>query len=217
MSGEAKVRTKLYDGGVYGALLEPLLEGLHTFVAAQVEPGQVLLDVGCGTGALLRKLAPAARSVEGVDLSPAMIAHARKRAEAAGLENVSFRTGDATRTLSELPADHFDQATLVLALHEMPAKVRAPLLQEVARVSRSILCVDFRVPMPRNLPGLRNRTFELLAGLDHFRAFRDFYRRGGVEAIARAAELRYEHLRFVDGATLELARLSRPTPGSETA
>jgi ubiquinone/menaquinone biosynthesis C-methylase UbiE len=67
-------------------------------------PGRIL-DLGCGTGNLSIPLARRGYSVTGVDLSPAMIEVARKKAMEAGLE-VSFSVGDM-RNLS-LPCETFD-------------------------------------------------------------------------------------------------------------
>jgi ubiquinone/menaquinone biosynthesis C-methylase UbiE len=62
--------------------------------------GSRLLDVGCGTGRHLVPLAAAGMAVTGVDLSPAMLAQARARADAAGVE-VELVEADARA----LPAD----------------------------------------------------------------------------------------------------------------
>lgn len=48
--------------------------------------GKALLDVGCGDGALAAELARRGAMVTGVDLDPAMIAAARRRAEAEGVQ-----------------------------------------------------------------------------------------------------------------------------------
>jgi ubiquinone/menaquinone biosynthesis C-methylase UbiE len=64
---------------------------------AQLRPGEVVLDVCCGTGAsalpAARAVAPAGRVI-GLDISPAMIALARDRAAAEALPNVEFRHAD---------------------------------------------------------------------------------------------------------------------------
>jgi SAM-dependent methyltransferase len=67
------------------------------FAAAAIEPGDRVLDVGCGTGSTTRHAARAASagSVLGVDLSSAMLAVARTRAEIEGLANVTFAQADA--------------------------------------------------------------------------------------------------------------------------
>jgi SAM-dependent methyltransferase len=65
--------------------------------AARPQPGQRLLDVGCGCGgttlAAARLIAPG--QATGLDLSGPMLAQARADAEAAGLANVVLEQGDA--------------------------------------------------------------------------------------------------------------------------
>ena len=56
---------------------------------------ELLLDVGCGTGAVSRAASAATRLVIGVDLSAEMI---RRAAElASGVENVRFLVADSER------------------------------------------------------------------------------------------------------------------------
>lgn len=65
--------------------------------ALDLDPTASVLDVGCGAGALTieaARLAPHGH-VLGVDLSSQMLAVARTRAAAAGLDNVVFEQGDA--------------------------------------------------------------------------------------------------------------------------
>ncbi|MFC7165530.1 class I SAM-dependent methyltransferase [Halospeciosus flavus] len=56
-------------------------------------PDDVVLDVGCGTGAIALALAPDAGRVVGRDVSEGMMAQAREKAEERGLENVEFGRG----------------------------------------------------------------------------------------------------------------------------
>ena len=62
-----------------------------------VSSGDRVLDVGCGTGSSTRDLARLASpgSVLGVDLSARMLAHARERTRAEGLENAEYLQADA--------------------------------------------------------------------------------------------------------------------------
>ncbi len=55
-----------------------------------------ILDMGCGTGSLSLVLADLGHAVTGVDLSPAMIALARKKAAAAG-RSIAFGILDAAQ------------------------------------------------------------------------------------------------------------------------
>ncbi len=67
------------------------------FAGAGVRPDDRVLDIGCGCGQTTRVAAALATegSVLGVDLSAAMLAQARRRAAAEGLENVRFEQADA--------------------------------------------------------------------------------------------------------------------------
>jgi len=202
-------RSRFYDGRIYAGVMDRFLSGLHDFVAAQIDPGQRLLDAGCGTGSLLFRLSPTASQAVGVELSPAMVEFADKQAARQGMENISFVLGDITHILVDRPDGDFDIATAVMVLHEMPAEVRVPVLLELTRVADRVLCLDFRASMPWNLAGLRNRIFELAAGREHFSAFRDFQRREGLFGIAETAGLKYRMIRRIDGATLDFCEISR--------
>ncbi|HTT70223.1 MAG TPA: metalloregulator ArsR/SmtB family transcription factor [Anaeromyxobacteraceae bacterium] len=114
-----RVRGELYGAGLPGEALLCLLPR-----------GQVVADLGCGTGDLAARLSPHALRVVAVDRSPAMLRAARRRVQ--GLENVELHRAD----LESLPLDDqsCDAALLVLALCYLPEPERA--LQEAARVLR---------------------------------------------------------------------------------
>lgn len=105
----------------YHAFLD---EGEVALAAPHVRDRDVL-EVGCGTGRVLSRLAPLARRAVGVDLSEGMLAHARAR----GLD---VRQGDATA----LPFDDasFDAAVSFKVLAHVEDLPRA--LAEMARVVR---------------------------------------------------------------------------------
>src|SRR4051812_10728326 len=65
--------------------------------AAALSPGEDVMDLGCGNGALTLQAgaAVAPGRVVGIDLSSAMLANGRARAAAEGRSNVSFVHGDA--------------------------------------------------------------------------------------------------------------------------
>ena len=209
MPAEREPRSRFYDGRPYAATLDRLLGRLHQLVADTVEPTRRILDVGCGTGDLVWRLAPKADEVVGIELSPAMVDFAKERLAERSLRAVSFVLGDVTKALADLPEDHFDLATMALVLHEMHTEAQIPVLTEVTRVARQVLCVDFRAPMPWNLAGVRNRFFEITAGLEHYLAFRAFQRVGGAPGAAREAGLVYELIRPVDAKTMEMGWIRR--------
>ena len=65
-------------------------------------PGMAILDMGCGTGRHAVELAERGFRVTGVDISEGMLAEARKKAEAAGVE-VSWVHADASAPLDLHP------------------------------------------------------------------------------------------------------------------
>lgn len=56
-------------------------------------PEEVVLDLGCGTGAIALALAPEAERVVGRDISDGMLEQAREKAEKRNLTNVEFGEG----------------------------------------------------------------------------------------------------------------------------
>lgn len=198
-------RSKHYDGVVYGRLVEPLLGGVHAFVADHLPPGDRVLDACCGTGGLARRLAARGLEVRGVDLSPRNIDHAQTRS--AGLaENLRFEVGDVSQ-IEPPAAGPYDVATIVLALHEMPAAARAAVLEALLGAAERVMAVDFAIPMPWNLAGVRNRAMELAAGPEHFSAFRDFTRRGGLPRLVEETGAVIESTRRIDSGALEVVVL----------
>jgi ubiquinone/menaquinone biosynthesis C-methylase UbiE len=101
--------------------------------ALGAEPGDRILDVGCGPGFFELELVEevgAEGSVTGVDVSPASIAHAKRRSE--GRANLSFHEADATA----LPDGdgEFDRAFSVQVLEYVPDVGAA--LRELRRALR---------------------------------------------------------------------------------
>jgi SAM-dependent methyltransferase len=86
----------LHDGDRVEALNGPF--GAVMLDAAGLRPGEHVLDVGCGCGATTvdaaRGLNPGGSAV-GIDITRPLIAVARQRAAAAGVDNVEFVEGDA--------------------------------------------------------------------------------------------------------------------------
>lgn len=125
-----------------------LLDALEIEFAAPAVAGREVLEVGCGTGLVLRALAPLASRAVGVDLSPGMLARARER----GLEVVE---GSATA----LPfADAtFDVAVSFKTLPHVPDLARA--LSEMARVVRPGGTLFVELYNPRSVRALLKRAF----------------------------------------------------------
>jgi SAM-dependent methyltransferase len=95
--------------GEAGESMRPLTE--LTLAAADVSPGEAVLDIGCGCGATVLALAArtgAAGHVLGVDVSAPMLGLAERRVAASGLANVTLKLADAA-------ANKFDAASRDIA------------------------------------------------------------------------------------------------------
>jgi arsenite methyltransferase len=101
--------------------------------AVAVQPGEHVLDVGCGPGFYVKELLDQVGvdgSVTGVDVSRAMLAVAAKRVD--GHDNVAFYEAEATKL--PVPDGAFDAAVSVQVLEYVPDVAAA--LAEIHRVLR---------------------------------------------------------------------------------
>jgi ubiquinone/menaquinone biosynthesis C-methylase UbiE len=112
----------------------------------RLEPGESVLDVGCGTGTLAiaakRHVGPGG-TVHGIDASAEMIARAGKKARQAGVE-VVFKNGFVQSL--PFPNAQFDAVLSTMMLHHLPPKARQKCISEVRRVLKPggrVLAVDF--------------------------------------------------------------------------
>jgi len=76
-----------------------------------------VLDLGCGTGRMLIDLTDLIEAGLGVDIAPAMIAHARSLA--AGRPGLRFLTSDAAAAARDVPG-RYDLAFFIGSLEHMP-------------------------------------------------------------------------------------------------
>jgi phosphatidylethanolamine/phosphatidyl-N-methylethanolamine N-methyltransferase len=118
----------LYDL-MFGAVLQPGRRALAQAVRG-LQPAR-LLEVGVGTGLAL-SLYPARTQVVGVDLSPQMLARARRRAAALPGHHIELRLMNAERM--DFPDASFDCVTLPYVLSVTPSPAR--LVAEVRRVCK---------------------------------------------------------------------------------
>jgi ubiquinone/menaquinone biosynthesis C-methylase UbiE len=126
--------------GREGAFREKLLQ------PARLRRGEVVLDVGCGTGSLAiaakRHVGPTG-IVCGIDASPEMLARAQKKAGKASVE-VVFK--NAMAQVLPFPDAQFDAVLTTVMLHHLPRKARQQCAGEMRRVLKPggrVLAVDF--------------------------------------------------------------------------
>ncbi|MEO3809283.1 methyltransferase domain-containing protein [Sphaerisporangium sp. B11E5] len=149
----------------YEAFVALVLAGrrrrLYTRMAerAGIQPGDRVLDVGCGTGYLTRLVASKVRPggrVTGLDASAAMIEYSRRRAP----ENCAYVAGVG----EDMPLQDatFDVVLSSFALHHIAPGARAATLREMFRVLRPggrLLIADFRPAEGHPVEHLLNAFF----------------------------------------------------------
>lgn len=125
-----------YDRGVHA---KHRIIGYHDFFVGRIRPGESVLDIGCGNGAVAHSIATRAGAhVVGIDTDAANIAMARRRFRHADLE---FIHGDALR---DLPPRRFDTIVLSNVLEHLDR--RPEFLREVTTRSGARRWL-IRVPM----------------------------------------------------------------------
>jgi ubiquinone/menaquinone biosynthesis C-methylase UbiE len=131
----------------------------QTIELAHLQPGQSVLDAGCGTGYLLleaEKVIGHGGTAVGLDVEPAMIEQAKRRAakthshatfEVASIDNIPY------------PDNSFDVALQTLVFHHLTEAQREAGLAELRRVLKDngrLLIVDLnpsRRSLATSLPG----------------------------------------------------------------
>jgi ubiquinone/menaquinone biosynthesis C-methylase UbiE len=116
---------------------------------ALIQPGDSVLDVGCGTGEVTlqaKMRAGKAGQVFGIDPALEMITVARKKAARKGLE-IDFRVG----VIESLPFSDasIDVVTSSLMMHHLPENLKISGLAEIYRVLKPggrLLIADFMRP-----------------------------------------------------------------------
>jgi ubiquinone/menaquinone biosynthesis C-methylase UbiE len=132
----------------------------HLIALAHIEPGQHVLDIATGIGepavTAARRVGPTGQVVA-IDQSPQMLAIARERAAALGLQNVEFRELDAEQL--DLLEGKFDAALCRWGLMHLPQLI--PALEGVrqrllpnGRLAAAVWSTPSKVPvlsLPRNV------------------------------------------------------------------
>lgn len=118
-----------------------LVELLHADTAYAA--GSMVLEAGCGIGAqtlTLARRSPQARFTS-IDISAESVAQARRRADAAGLDNVAF--GQADIFALPFEAESFDHVFVCFVLEHLPRPVEAlRVLQRVLRPGGTITVIE---------------------------------------------------------------------------
>ena len=161
---------------------------------ARLEPGQAVLDVGCGTGSLaiaVKQRVGRSGTVQGIDASREMIARARRKASNGGVD-VTFTQGVVEAL--PFPDRQFDAVLSTLMLHHLPREARNQCARELRRVltpGGRVLAVDF---------GRATRGRKSL--IEHF------HRHGGVDVREIIGLLRSAGLEIIESGAVGVRGMS---------
>jgi ubiquinone/menaquinone biosynthesis C-methylase UbiE len=157
--------TNVYDPAMATLFQERLLRA-PLINALDVQPGQHILDIGCGTGTvslLLRKRA-AELLVVGLDIDPAVLSLAQRKAVRSGAQlPLSLASADSLPYAN----DSYDHVLSSLMLHHLTTAQKGRMLAEAWRVLRPgqlLSILDFGPPRSRWLASL---LATLASGFEH--------------------------------------------------
>jgi demethylmenaquinone methyltransferase/2-methoxy-6-polyprenyl-1,4-benzoquinol methylase len=122
-----------YDRGIRLLTLGQV-ERAYDRLAALIEPGWWVLDLGTGTGPLALRAAARGAEVVALDVDTGMLAIARHKAEAAGLaEHITWREMGVAE-LDRLPGGTFDAISAGLCFSELTPDERRYALGQAQRL-----------------------------------------------------------------------------------
>lgn len=104
-------------------------------IAERVEPGDRVLDIGCGTGSLAMRCIKRGATVTGLDAALYMTRQSDKRAAE---EGVSDKLSTIQDSVTQLPKhfedEQFDMVTATMVLGEFPAEYLSYVIRECRRI-----------------------------------------------------------------------------------
>ena len=137
-----------YDRGIR-LLTLGRVDKAYDRLAAHVTPGQQVLDIGCGTGALTLRAARRGATVKGIDVNAQMLAITQRRAGEANLASNIELCEMGVAELGNEPPEGYDVVMSGFCFSELTEGERVYALQEARRVLKAgslLLLADEVVP-----------------------------------------------------------------------
>jgi ubiquinone/menaquinone biosynthesis C-methylase UbiE len=142
-----------YDLGIHLLTLGKLKK-CYDRLTRDLRPGQQVLDVGCGTGALALRAARKGAKVKGIDINAQMLEIARQRAHDEHLEEIVEFVEMGVAELDAEPSHAYDAVMSGLCFSELSEDELDHTLREVARLLKPggvLLVADETKPRSRLL------------------------------------------------------------------
>ncbi len=137
----------LWEKGDFTRIAETMRQSGEELVESlDIQPGMAVLDLGCGDGTTAIPLAQRGAHVLGIDIAANLVAAGNARAIAAGLDNLRFREGDASR-LTSVANSSFDLVVSIFGAMFAPRPF--DVAHEMVRVTRP----GGRIVMGNWIPG----------------------------------------------------------------
>ena len=137
----------LWEKGDFTKIAESMRDsGTELVAKLGITRGQKVLDLGCGDGTTAIPEARLGAEVLGVDIAANLVEAGRKRAQAEGVDNCTFREGDAT-DLRDLQDQSFDLVVSIFGAMFAPRP--GDVAKEMVRVTRT----GGRIVMGNWIPG----------------------------------------------------------------
>jgi ubiquinone/menaquinone biosynthesis C-methylase UbiE len=153
----------------------------RTVELAHIQPGEQVLDVGCGTGTLaIEVLSRGGRAGRVVGIDPGIQQIARARAKAARRNlPIEFQIGVIEQLA--FPDQTFDVVLSTLMMHHLPASLKRQGLAEIVRVLKPggrLIIADFQHKQER-----QGRAAHFLAGGSSMRDVVALVKEAGFEVV----------------------------------
>lgn len=165
--GNAKL-TPLYDLAIAGLTRERTWRE-RLVQAVDPQPGETILDVGCGTGSLITRLKDASPQshLVGVDPDEEVLARARRKASKLGQE-IEWHLGFLTPKLAQKLAP-VDKVVSSLVFHQTPVVEKRRILETMLSVLKeggSLHIADYGLQRTRLMRILFRLTVQAIDGVE---------------------------------------------------